>query len=621
MLEEIRRAAATGSQGFEPAQQQMQGLEENFKRFQQKQEHQLQEIRLTAAGKDGPGQTQQQTKKMMQDTFENLREQQQHGQEHQRQLEEIRQAVSNNQRFGPDQRQQLDSIQDTILCVQEQQQLQQLQLMQEIAIAGGVTPELFKETITDMKDLMGDRLAEAMHMVEGYGQRLTASQEQAGQERLRLARMCSDEQNEHAKRAHDEREYIANMLRRKGAKEKDEERKQENMHKLNIASSACKKEVEAFARGATCLVYKAEWERRHVAVKVVLLQGLPRDQRLKMTKNFEREVDILMRLRHPNILIVFGIIDDDLTSLQLVTELATRDLCNFLKQSSDVLPLSEQLNMCLQIASGMRYLHSRNVAHRDLKSENVLVCDNDECKISDFGLSKESTGTTVSTGSNQVIGTFNWSAPELFTKKNSKIDILKADRWSYGVLVWEVATRKIPWCGMDMLDLTYTVGIEKQKLKLSESHNKTMIAILNGCCEVEPDKRMTFDAIHECLSTALKVIETARQAAHSVELPPFVRKESFLCQDLRELLESLGIDDPEDLKKLSLAGYKKKADLHDLEDSDFGEDFLRSMSHLSRKRLRKFVVLSPQVCQHTHTHARTHTHTYIHIHKYYMLTE
>jgi len=53
LLEEIRRAAATGSQGFEPAQQQMQGLEENFKRFQQKQEHQLQEIRLTAAGTDG----------------------------------------------------------------------------------------------------------------------------------------------------------------------------------------------------------------------------------------------------------------------------------------------------------------------------------------------------------------------------------------------------------------------------------------------------------------------------------------------------------------------------------------------------------------------------------------
>ena len=55
----------------------------------------------------------------------------------------------------------------------------------------------------------------------------------------------------------------------------------------------------------------------------------------------------------------------------------------------------------------MRHLHSRNVAHRDLKSENVLVCDNNECKISDFGLSKESTGTTVSTGSNQVIG-YDW---------------------------------------------------------------------------------------------------------------------------------------------------------------------------------------------------------------------
>lgn len=252
---------------------------------------------------------------------------------------------------------------------------------------GGVSAEVFTETMTNMKDLMGDNHAEAMQMVEGYGQH--AAQEQ----RLWLARAISDEQKEYAKTAHDEREILAqgqaiilNVMLKQSAKEKQEERQKKNMQALNIASSACKKDPEPFARGATCSVYKAEWVRRNVAVKVVLLQGLPKDKREKLTENFKREVGILLRLRHPNIRTFYGVIDDDLTSLQLVMKLATRNLFDFLKQSPDVLPLSEQLNLSLQIASGMRYLHNQNVAHRDLKSPNVLICNNNECKITDFSV-------------------------------------------------------------------------------------------------------------------------------------------------------------------------------------------------------------------------------------------
>ena len=564
------RRAATSNQGFGPAQQQMQELQANFNRFQQKNEKQMEEIRRTAAGNDGFGATQQQTEKVMKGFFDSLREQQQsmqeqHGPEHQRQLEEIRQAVSNNKSFGLDEQQQLRSIQDKLLCVQEQQQQQQLELMQEIAIAGGVSPKVFKETMTNMKDLMGDNHAEAMHMAEGYGQCLTAGQEN-----------------------------IVNMLRKQSAKDKQEERKQENMNTLKLPFSACKKDPKPFTKGGTCTVFNAVYERMSVAVKVISLLGCSPAQREKLTKDFNRESYIWGRLRHPNIILVHGVMTDDPSHLQLVLELATGNLRGLLDQSLDALLPVQQLKFSLQIASGMRYCHTKFVAHRDLKSSNLLICnENGEhlCKISDFGLSKEDMDDTSK--SSGTVGTPKWSAPEVFSS-NDKINYFQADVWSYGVVVWEVATRLMPWEGMTHYQLVTKVGINKEKLHLSESHNEAMIEILKGCCEVEPNKRMTFDEIYEYLSAFLEKIETTRRAAPAVEHLLFVPKHSSLSPDLREWLDSQRIDDPEDLEKLALAGFKQKADLHELELSDFEED-LRSMTLLARKRLKKFVNLSSQV--------------------------
>lgn len=72
-----------------------------------------------------------------------------------------------------------------------------------------------------------------------------------------------------------------------------------------------------------------------------------------------RELDILVRVRHPNILIVYGVIDEDLTSLQLVMEYASdSELGDLLWNAYSPLPILQQLDWSLQIMAGMRYLHS-----------------------------------------------------------------------------------------------------------------------------------------------------------------------------------------------------------------------------------------------------------------------
>merc|ERR1712216_220402 len=114
-----------------------------------------------------------------------------------------------------------------------------------------------------------------------------------------------------------------------------------------------------------------------------------------MTDAFMIELDILARLSHPNVLHIYGAVTDDPATLKLVMAYAP-DGClrDLLDDSSVAVDDKKQLNFSLQLTQGMKFLHSKKVAHKDFKSFNVLI-DGDVLKISDFGSSKEETGATI----------------------------------------------------------------------------------------------------------------------------------------------------------------------------------------------------------------------------------
>ena len=93
------------------------------------------------------------------------------------------------------------------------------------------------------------------------------------------------------------------------------------------------------------------------------------------------------------------------------------------------------------VALGMSYLHGKNVLHCDLKSSNVLIDENWNVKLCDFGLSRINS-TKKNKKKNIRVGTPHWMAPEIL--KGEKYECY-SDVYSFGILVWEMLTCKIPY--------------------------------------------------------------------------------------------------------------------------------------------------------------------------------
>ncbi len=200
-------------------------------------------------------------------------------------------------------------------------------------------------------------------------------------------------------------------------------------------------EVEArIGRGGMGVVYRARQPRldRTVALKV-LAPELSRDPRF--AERFEREARAMARLSHPAIVSVydFGEVDGRFFLLmEHVDGTTVRELMR-----TGITP-AQALALVPAICEGLQYAHDAGVVHRDIKPENVLVDRSGAPRIADFGLAKltgRSGGATL-TGSNQVMGSLHYMAPEQMRDPQA-VDH-RADIYSLGVMLYEMLTRELP---------------------------------------------------------------------------------------------------------------------------------------------------------------------------------
>jgi surface protein len=159
----------------------------------------------------------------------------------------------------------------------------------------------------------------------------------------------------------------------------------------------------------------------------------------------------------------------------------------------------DQCNMLLDIAYGMRYLHGRPspVIHGDLKSLNILVGRDGSGKVADFGRSQSNSTNSHQSQRGSGVGTMGWTAPEVIDEGSSAVS-LKADVYSFAIVMWECITQKIPWDGKTDGQIIKAI-IKEQRPDVSDDMNKDLRALMESCWSEDPKDRPHFDEIVERL--------------------------------------------------------------------------------------------------------------------------
>ncbi|XP_031249412.1 serine/threonine-protein kinase EDR1 [Pistacia vera] len=260
---------------------------------------------------------------------------------------------------------------------------------------------------------------------------------------------------------------------------------------------------ERIGLGSYGEVYHADWNGTEVAVKKFLDQ----DFSGAALAEFKREVKIMLRLRHPNVVLFMGAVTRP-PNLSIITEFLPRgSLFRILHRPQCQLDEKRRIKMALDVARGMNCLHTSTptIVHRDLKSPNLLVDKNWNVKVGDFGLSRLKHNTFLS--SKSTAGTPEWMAPEVLRNEPSNE---KCDVYSFGVILWELATLRLPWSGMNPMQVVGAVGFQNRRLDIPKEVDPLVARIIWECWQTEPNLRPSFAQ----LTVALKPLQRLAIPAH-----------------------------------------------------------------------------------------------------------
>ncbi|CCW62584.1 unnamed protein product [Phytomonas sp. EM1] len=224
----------------------------------------------------------------------------------------------------------------------------------------------------------------------------------------------------------------------------------------------------------------------------------------KMLVSLSREINIMRRLRHPNLCGFTGVYYDlDSSSICIFMEyIGGGSLSNVVRRFKP-LPMSVVRSWTKQLLSGLLYLHSQNIMHRDIKADNVLVdtsVDPDsesQIKLVDFGAARRLVDALSQ--SHTLIGTPYWMAPEVVSLSNFETGYsYKADVWSVGCTVAEMLTGKPPWPCQSNAPATIIMIASSQGLPTElpkDEASPGCYDFMLQCFERDPDKRPTVEKL------------------------------------------------------------------------------------------------------------------------------
>ena len=252
---------------------------------------------------------------------------------------------------------------------------------------------------------------------------------------------------------------------------------------------------EMLGAGAFGAVFCGTWRRYQVAVKQLHCTFLTPESEAE----FRNEMALMSELRHAHIVKFLGAVHEP-GKLCLLCELCRVSLFDVIHDDEHHIEIDEALVVMAQVSLGLYYLHHCDpiVLHLDLKSGNVLLDEHGTAKVTDFGLSVLKQETAVVTSSQ---GSPQWTAPELL--RGAPPDE-RADVYSFGVLLYEIVSGRIPYDNLDSNQVVMGVicqMLPRPALELEEEEPwpQGVMELMRWCWSEAPADRPTFDQVLDAL--------------------------------------------------------------------------------------------------------------------------
>ena len=203
----------------------------------------------------------------------------------------------------------------------------------------------------------------------------------------------------------------------------------------------------------------------------------------------------MKKLNHQNLVSLLEVLDDpEEDSLYMVLEMCKKGVIMKVGMHEPADPYDDESCRCWfrDLILGIEYLHAQGVAHRDIKPDNLLLTEDDELKIVDFGVSEmfEKSSDSLSTKS---AGSPAFLPPELCVAKHGNISGKAADIWSMGVTLYCLAFGHVPFEKTNILELYRSITNDPVLVK--EDIDPDLKVLIYGLLEKDPEKRIKMEQI------------------------------------------------------------------------------------------------------------------------------
>lgn len=233
--------------------------------------------------------------------------------------------------------------------------------------------------------------------------------------------------------------------------------------------------------------WRGQLQGNQIVAKILSL----RECTPRISRDFNEEFPRLRIFSHPNILPVIGCCNSPPNLVVISQFMQHGSLYSILHEGTGlVVDTVQALKFAIDVAKGMAFLHTLEplIPRMNLSSRHVMIDEDLTARINmgDSKFSFQEKGKIYYPA---------WFAPEALLKKQDEINSKAADMWSYGVLLWELHTREVPFADMSSMEIGMKIAMEGLRVPISPGFSSHMSKLIRICMNEDPGKRPTFDML------------------------------------------------------------------------------------------------------------------------------